>query len=768
MKKGKSFIALLVALLLLGGLAYTSVYGLGSDKSGSLDSINLGLDLAGGVSITYEVVGDGTPSAEDMSDTIYKLQQRVDHYSTESQVYQEGSDRINIEIPGVTDANTILEELGQPGNLYFIAQTDSEGNENYTYSSGIKMDDDGNVATDEDGNIIFDENVGYTLNKTIEELEANGSIVLHGEDVADAQAGYQNSGTANTQEVVVQLELTETGKQKFADATKKAFANGESIGIYYDGEFISVPTVQAEITDGRAVITGENSFESASNLASAIRIGGLKLQLNELRSNVVGAQLGANAIHTSMIAAIAGFIAIILFMLIVYKLLGFAASIALMFYCGLEVLLLSAFEITLTLPGIAGIILSVGMAVDANVLVFSRIREEIRGGKDVKAAIKEGYGKALSAILDGNITTLIAAAILGLRGTGTVKGFASTLALGIIVSMFTALVVTRIITNIFYGLGFQDKKWYGKAKEVKEMDFVSKRKMFYGISVAIIVVAFVVMGVNAGRGVGAFNYSLDFVGGTSTSVTFNENWTTEKLDSEVVPKIKDITGVDSVQVQTVAGTNEVIFKTVTLEVSQREAIATMLETDYSVPAENIAAESISSTISNEMRTDATVAMIIALVLMLAYIWIRFRDIKFGAAAIIALAHDALIVIACYALTRIQVGGTFIAAILTIIGYSINDTIVTFDRIRENQAGLSHKDDYAKLVNRSVSQTLSRSLFTSITTFIMVLALFIFGVTDIRFFALPLMVGVVAGTYSSIFIASPVWFDLKTGLAKKNK
>ncbi len=766
MKKVKPILALILMLLLLGGLAYTSVYGLGEDKSGSLSSIDLGLDLAGGVSITYEVGGEGTPSAEDMSDTIYKLQQRVDQYSTESQVYQEGSNRINIEIPGVTDANKILEDLGQPGNLYFIAQTDAEGNENYSYSSGFEVDEDGNIATDEDGNIIMTGNYGYNLNKTIEELEADGSIVLKGEDVADAQAGYQNSGTANTQEVVVQLEFTDEGKQKFADATKKAYANGESIGIYYDGQFISVPTVQAEITDGRAIITGEESFESASNLASMIRIGGLKLQLTELRSNVVGAQLGSSAIHTSMIAAIVGFAAIILFMIIMYKLLGVAASFALCFYVGLEILLLSAFEITLTLPGIAGIILSVGMAVDANVLVFARIREEITGGKDVKEAVKAGYSKALSAILDGNITTLIAAAILGLRGTGTVKGFASTLALGIVVSMFTALFVTRAITNILYGIGLQDKKWYGKAKELKIRDFTTKRLVAYGISIAIIVVGFATMGVNSARKAGAFNYSLDFVGGTSTSVTFNENWTTEALDNEIVPKIKNLTGVDSVQVQTVSGTNEVIFKTVTLTVEQREAIANMLETDYSVDQTNVAAESISSTISKEMRSDATSAMIIALVLMLAYIWIRFRDIKFGAAAIIALAHDALIVIVCYALTRIQVGGTFIAAILTIIGYSINDTIVTFDRIRENQYGMSHKDDYNSLVNKSVSQTITRSLFTSITTFIMVLSLFIFGVTDIRNFALPLMVGVVAGTYSSIFIASPIWMDLKTKFKKE--
>ncbi|MBQ7680337.1 MAG: protein translocase subunit SecD [Butyrivibrio sp.] len=749
MKRSRAIIYLIIVVLLAAGLGYTSVKGIGASKSGALETIPLGLDLAGGVSITYEVTGDENPDASDMADTVYKLQQRADQYSTEAQVYREGANRINIEIPGVTDANAILEELGQPGNLYFIAQTDASGAENYTFASlgeGTGM--------------------GYwTLTKSIEELEAEGSIVLQGSDVANAEAGYENSGTAKNQEPVVQLEFTPEGTQKFADATTKAYAAGESIAIYYDGRFISVPTVQAAITDGRAIITGESSYEDAANLASMIRIGGLKLQLTELRSNVVGAQLGSDAIHTSLIAAVVGFCVIILFMLIVFKILGLSASIALSFYVGLMILLLSAFEITLTLPGIAGIILSIGMAVDANVLVFSRIREEISAGRSVQSAMKEGYGKALSAILDGNITTLIAAAILGLRGTGTVKGFASTLALGIVVSMFTALFVTRMVSRIIYGLGVQDPKWYSKAKEVKVIDFFGKRKVCYIVSCGVILVGIATMAINAGRGAGAFNYSLDFVGGTSTTVTFNESWTTADLDAQIVPKIKNLTGVDSVQVQTVAGTNQVIFKTTTLTVPQREAIDEMLENDYSVAPENVAAETISSTISAEMRKDAIWALIIALVLMLIYIWIRFRDIRFGAASILALAHDAMVVITCYALSRLQVGGTFIACILTIVGYSINDTIVTFDRIRENQVGVSRREELKNIVNTSVSQTLSRSLFTSITTFIMVLVLYIFGVADIKAFALPLMVGVVSGTYSSIFIASPLWLDLRTAFGR---
>ena len=754
MKRLKYVLALILTLGLLGGLGYSAVYGLGADKSGSLSSIDLGLDLAGGVSITYEVVGEENPSKEDMSDTIYKLQQRVQQYSTESQVYQEGSNRINIEIPGVSDANKILEDLGQPGNLYFIAQTDKDGNENYTYSSGYSYDAEGNIVMDE--NPVF----GWVLNKTIEELQADGSIVLGGEDVAVAQAAYQQD-SYGAQEPVVSLEFTEKGTQAFADATTKAFANGESIGIYYDGQFISVPNVQAAITDGKAVITGMSSFEAADNLASMIRIGGLKLQLNELRSNVVGAQLGNDAIKTSLYAAAVGFALIAIFMIVFFRLLGLSATIALAFYTGLMVFLLSAFEMTLTLPGIAGIILSIGMAVDANVLVFSRIKEEIASGKAVDDARKNGYNKALSSILDGNITTLIVAAVLWFLGTGSIKGFAETLILGIILSMFTALVITRAITSILYGIGLQSPALYGKAKKVKKFDFVGKRKIFYGISCAIIIAGIVVMAVNASAGKGAFNYSLDFVGGTSTTVTFDKSYSLAELESGAAADIKNAAGINELQIQTVTGTNQVIFKSTTLSVDQREAVEQVLEANYGVSADNIAAETISGVISTEMRAAALEALGIALILMLIYIWIRFKDIKFGAAAIIALAHDALMVVVAYAFTRLAVGSTFIAVVLTIIGYSINDTIVTFDRIRENLHLATGREELENLVNTSVSQTVTRSLFTSATTFFTVFALYIFGVADIKAFALPLMVGVICGTYSSIFVASPMWYDLKT-------
>lgn len=751
MKKNRAVISLIVFLLILGLLGYTAVFGVGSDRSGSASGIKLGLDLAGGVSITYQVVGDEKPSDEDMSDTIYKLQQRVENYSTEAQVYKEGADRINIEIPGVSDANAILEELGKPGSLYFIAQTDSEGNQNYGGTYGV----------DADGNI----QVQYILTKSIDELMADGSIVLTGTEVADAQARAQQDSMGNLENIVV-LTLNDAGTEAFAQATQKAFDNGESIAIYYDDDFVSVPNVQAVITDGNAVITVPSGAAEAERIASTIRIGGLKLELEELRSNVVGAQLGSAAIRSSLIAAAVGFALVVLFMIVVYYVPGLVASLALCLYTELMVILLYAFEVTLTLPGIAGIILSVGMAVDANVIIFARIREELATGKTVQSSVKIGFSKALSAIIDGNITTFIAALVLVSMGSGTIKGFAITLILGIVLSMVTALFVTKYLLNVFYALGVQNEKAYGIGKERKTINFLSKRYVFFGLSAAVIVIGFVVMGINKSQMDMPLNYSLDFVGGTSTTMTLNEDMSIEEIDAQIVPMIEDITGDGNVQTTKVAGSNQVIIKTRTLNVEERERFADTMTTNFGVDANSITAETISATVSSEMQADAIKAIIVSTVLMLLYIWFRFKDIRFGASSVLALIHDVLVVLAFYAIVKISVGNTFIACMLTIIGYSINATIVIFDRIRENLKDKKDKESLEEVLNRSISQTLSRSIFTSLTTFFMVASLEIFGVSSIREFALPLIAGIICGTYSSICLASAFWYVLRTKFAKK--
>ncbi|MCI8967555.1 MAG: protein translocase subunit SecD [Lachnospiraceae bacterium] len=744
MKKNKGVVTLLVTVLVIAALGFVAIWGIGTERAGAAAGIRQGLDLAGGVSITYQVVGGADPSAEDMADTIYKLQKRVQGYSTEAQVYQEGSDRINIEIPGVSDANTILADLGRPGALYFIAQTDADGNQNYTYT--------GSGAT------------GFSLNKTIEELQADGSIVLEGTDVEAADGGSASDEMGNSQ-FVVDLVFTGEGTTKFAEATTKAFASGQSIGIYYDGDFISVPNVQAALTDGRAQISGMTSFEEAERIASQIRIGGLKLELEELRSNVVGAQLGEEAVRTSLLAALIGLIIIALFMIIVYRIPGFASVLALIIYTCLIVICLNIFELTLTLPGIAGIILSIGMAVDANVIIFARIREEITLGKTVRNAIDTGFQKALSAIVDGNVTTLIAAFVLGIKGSGTVKGFAYTLGLGIVLSMFTALFVTRWILRALFAVGLKDVKYYGRNKEKATVRFLGKKNIFFACSVAVIALGFVFMGVNGASTGRVLNYSLDFVGGTSTNVTFNEDMDLSAIDAEVVPVFGSVTGDSAVQVQKVAGSNEVIFKTRELDLTEREQLNSALVEKFGVNEELITAETISSTISSEMKSDAVVAVIIATICMLIYIWFRFKDIRFAASSVAALVHDVLVVLAFYAVAKVSVGSTFIACMLTIVGYSINATIVIFDRIRENLGSMQKKDSLEELVNRSISQTLSRSIFTSLTTFVMVAALYVLGVTSIKEFALPLMVGIVCGTYSSVCITGALWYVLRTKIKK---
>ncbi|MCR5501241.1 MAG: protein translocase subunit SecD [Acetatifactor sp.] len=744
MKKSTAFLVLLCIVLVLAGVIYIDLFGVDATGKGSASDIKLGLDLAGGVSITYQVVGDEEPDSTDMKDTIYKLQQRVEGYSTEAIVYQEGLNRINIEIPGVQDANKILQELGRPGSLYFIREKDDEGNANYSYTSS-----------------------GYVLNKTIDEMLADGSITLSGTDVASASAGYQQDNMKNN-EIVVSLSMTDEGTQKFADLTREAYNNNNAtIAIYYDGAIVTAPEVQAIITDGHAVINGQRTIEEAEQLASTIRIGGLKLELEEIHSKVVGAQLGTEAIQTSLKAGVIGLIIVAVFMIAVYFVSGFASAIALCIYVALVVLLIRGFDMTLTLSGVAGIILSIGMAVDANVIIFARIREELATGKTTQSSIKIGFDKALSAIVDGNVTTLIAAAVLLFLAPGSIKGFAQTLALGIVVSMFTALVVTRLIMNALYAIGIRDAKWYGIGKERKSINFLGKKGIFFGVSIAVIVAGFIVMGINAYNGKDALNYSLEFKGGTATTVTFNQKMSLEEADQKVTPVITEVTG-SAVQVQTVQDSNEIIFKTNTLNVDQRAALEDRLVSDFGVDRSMITTETISSTISNEMKRDTIIAVLVAIACMLLYIRIRFSDIRFGVSSIAALMHDVLVVLAFYAAARVSVGNTFIACMLTIVGYSINASIVIFDRVRENLAEKSRQETIEDVVNKSITQTLSRSIFTSLTTFVMVACLYVLGVTSIRDFALPLMVGIVCGAYSSVCIVGGLWFVLRKKFPAKAK
>ncbi len=718
----KKILYSIIILALLFGCSAIAYWGIDENGSGSIGDINLGLDLAGGVSITYEIENDN-PSQQDIDDTIYKLQKRVEGKSTESEVYQEGSNRITAEIPGVTDANAILDELGKPGSLEFLDPT------------------------------------AFQAWQSQEEYTAS----LTGSDVKSAAAYTDTSSTSKSQ-YGVQLEFTEEGAQKFADVT--AANIGSSIYIIYDNNIVSYPTVKSAITGGSAVIDSISSFEEADNLATYIRIGSIPLSLKEVRSNVVGARLGQEAINTSLWAALVGFILLCLFMIFIYRLPGVVATITLVIYTAVMIVLLAVYDVTLTLPGIAGIVLSIGMAVDANVVIYSRIREEIGAGKAVDTAINLGYGKALSAIVDGNITTLIAAFVLYIKGSGSVKGFATTLAIGIVLSMFTALVVSKMIIRLFYNFGLTKPSLYGKTEHKKICNFLGKKNICFVCSTLVILAGIVVMAVNGSSNKGMLNYSLEFVGGTSTTVTFEKDYTQSEIEKDIIPVIAEAIGNNNILQQKVTDSTQVVFKTGELDLDTREKLNTTLEDKFGIKETDIESESISSTVSNEMKSDAFVAVILATICMLIYIWFRFKDIKFAASAVVALIHDVLVVLAFYAIARVAVGNTFIACMLTIVGYSINATIIIFDRIRENLKTANAKTDLAELVNTCITQTLTRTINSSLTTFIMIFVLFIMGVAAIKEFALPLMVGIVCGAYSSVCITGALWFVLTTKFGKK--
>lgn len=704
--KKRGIVSLVLFFAAFAAILYMAIWGFGWDRVGSINAISLGLDLRGGVSITYEAV-EQNPSAQDMADTIRKIQNRVADYSNEAQVYQEGLNRITIDIPGQTNANDVLTALGRPGTLVFCTDSSKP-----------------------------------------EETKA-----LDGNDITSAEVG-----TDSNNNYVVLLTFSTEGQEKFSKVTGELAGTGNPLYILYDGKVISNPTCEAQITSPSCQIEGNFTYETASELATFIRIGALPVELTELRSQVVGATLGSNAIATSLLAALIGLALVCALMIVLFRMPGFVASLSLVLYTGLIVAILSIFnrEITLTLPGIAGIVLGIGMAVDANVIIFSRIREEIGIGNSVSGAINAGFSKALSAVVDGNVTTLIAAAVLFIFGSGPVKNFAVTLAIGIVLSMFTALVITKLLLKSFYAIGLQDKKCYGEKKPVRAKNFLGKRNIFFSVSLLVVVIGVVFMLVHGTKSY-PLNYSLDFVGGTSTDVIFNESRTVEELEAEVKPALSEAIGSTDITMTPVVGSSEVIIKTQELTQEQRAAMYEVLETEFEVDTTKITYENITGTVSREMARSAIISVILAAVAMLIYIWIRFRNVRFASASVLALLHDVLVVLAGYAVFRWTVGNTFIACMLTLVGYSINATIVIFDRIRENLNEAGDKADLKEIVNLSVTQTLGRSVYTSLTTLIMVVSLYIFGVTSIKEFALPLMVGIVVGGYSSVCLAGAIWY-----------
>jgi len=728
MKKTKrnAVLVIIAFLLVLGVAIYTAIFGV-ADR-GKVEYIKLGLDLKGGLSVTYEIQEDDY-SDKDLEDTKYKIEKRVEAYTNEYSVYEDGDKKITAEIPGVTNADEILEALNIEGKLEFLDP------DNYTkWSQG-------------------------------QEYEA----ALTGDDIKNATAGIDSD---NGNDNVVQLAFTDEGAQKFADVT--AANVGKIVYIIYDNKVVSAPTVQSAITGGSAEINKIGSYEEAEQLATTIRIGALPLTLKQVRSNIVGATLGSDAISTSLKAGAIGIALVFLIMIIVFRIPGLVASFALAFYTILDLLVINLFNVTLTLPGIAGVILSVGMAVDANVIIFTRIKEELADGKSVKQAGKGGFHNALSAIIDGNVTTLIAALVLGIFGTGTIKGFAITLAIGVVLSVFTALAVSQSLLTALVNLGVTDAKYFGVAREPKKTNFVKAGKFCMLGSLIVIIACFCMMPVNNKSKGSPLNFSVEFAGGTSLTVGFDKEYSLSEAEKDIVPVIAEAAGIGEagISVQTVSGTNEIVFKMPELsddgtDDSQMSKVRSALTDKLGADVKE--ANVISGSVSSEMSKNAIFSVILAAILMLIYIAIRFHDVKFGASAVIALLHDVAMVFCLYIILRLTVGNTCIACLLTIVGYSINATIIIFDRVRENIGVMKPKKvTYKDIVNLSINQTFSRTIYTSLTTFVTIFVLYIMGVASIKEFALTLMAGIIIGAYSSVCITGPLWYTMKTKLGKTEK
>ncbi len=773
MNKKKGIIFFIISIVIILACCFTTIVGFGGGKVGSAENIKLGLDLRGGVSITYET-DEANPNPTDLADTIYKLQLRVQQYSTDAAVYQEGNNRITVEIPGVYDTQQVIEELGRPGSLQFVSideskipgaeettSTSTDGIQTVDVTTGEVIDSVDTTTTDE---TATDETAtqGPTLDEVLNSDAA--TIWVTGDQVKSAQAGTQQDQTTGSSDFVVQLTLNDEGAAAFAEATEKNL-NG-IIYIIYDGQIVSYPRVQSVISDGNCIIEGMESYEAAETLASTIRIGSLKLSLHEISSKVVSAKLGDNAVSTSLIAGAIGILLIIIFMILYFRIPGVAAALALVFYTAAMLLLLNAFDLTLTISGLAGIILSIGMAVDGNVIINARIKEELEAGRSAGEAIKYGFKKSTSAILDGNITTLIVAIVLLIFGSGTIKGFGMTLAIGIVLSVITSLVVSRLIVSCLFAMGLKDPKNYARTTKTKKkvFDFVGKKKIWFGVGAVLIIAGIVTMIICGATTKKALNYNIEFAGGYSTTVDFDKDYSIDDFNDNIKKDIADIIGSNDIEGQKTTGSNQYVIKTPELELETWNSMKDMLVKNYGADADSISYEHISATVSDELQKDAFISMAIAIVCMLLYIWIRFRKFKFAISSVIALAHDVMIVITFYAIFRLSVGNSFIACILTIVGYSINATIVIFDRIRENLANPEINYDLKLVTNTSIQQTLSRSIYTSATTFATVLFLYILGVESMREFALPLAVGIIAGAFSSIFISGSLYYVM----TKKNE
>lgn len=712
--KLRRVLAVIVCIIIVAGW-YLTIEGAGPVKP-IKDRLQLGLDIKGGVYVVMEAKNTnlkGEELRDAMEQTQAVIEERVNQLGlAEPVVTIEGEKRIRVELPGAEDADEAIEQIGKTAQLQFAL--------------------------------------------------ADGTIVLDGSNVKDAEVTTDNESAG----YAVALQFDSDGADAFYDATQKAYSGAveskvqgvgsKAIMIILDDQIISAPNVNEPISGGSCSITGGFSKEEASNLAALINGGALPLELEEVNSSVQSAKIGYNALEMSVYAGLIGLAVILILMVIAYRGMGIAADLALLLYVIIVLNIMSLMGSVLTLPGIAGIIVSIGMAVDANVVIFARIREEIMNGKTVRVACQDGFKRALTTVVDSQVTTLIAAVILYEIGTSSVKGFAWTFMIGIVVSIFTAVVITQLYIGLMANSKvFSNKSFYGIKSNnqasfhiSKTLHFIKHRKVFYAISIIILLVG---LGFGIVRGL---NYGIDFTGGTMIQMDMGK--TVKTADVEKAIEEYDL---DPEIIYSGEGNKQIVIRTIeSLNSDERAKVISTINEEFGTTDEDVVAQELfGPSVGKELRNNAILAIIISAICMLIYIRFRFSQWKFGSAALLGVLHDVLIVMAFYAIFNVTVNNPFIAGILTVVGYSINDTIVVFDRIRENLR-YHRSGDMEELIDRSITQTLGRSLMTSFTTLIVMIPMLIFAGEAIREFIMPLMVGVIAGAYSSIATCSPLYYD----------
>lgn len=709
---------------------------MGLTTKGILNNIKLGLDLQGGFEVLYEVKSlDGKKVTDKMvTSTAETLNERINALGVnEPKIEIEEGNRIRVQLAGVEDQATARKLLSTEANISF--------------------------------------------------RDVNDNVLLDGSDLVEG--GAEQSFDPETNLPIITLELKDASL--FANATRTVIEMGAPVIVIWldyqegdsyqeelakpeeDREFLSDPHVEHVINSTDVVITGDFSVKEAKALAGLLNSGSLPVELEEVYSTSVGAQFGEQALNKTILAGIVGIGLVFLFMLVFYRFPGLIAIITLSVYIYIVVLVFDWMNGVLTLPGIAALILGVGMAVDANIITYERIKEEIKVGRSIKAAFQEGNKSSLLTIFDANITTILAGVVLFMFGTSSVKGFATMLILSILASFITAIYGTRLLMGLWVNSKALNKRpsWFGvKKDEIKDIsegydaytlptkfdkiDFLKHQKKFFILSGVLLTAGLICILVLR------LNLGIDFSSGTRVQIMADQPLTTEEVSAELAEL-----GIPSDDIVFAGENNEmaiVQYKGV-MSKEEIEEIKAHFKEIYG-PEPNVS--TVSSTVGKELAKNAIYATILAAIGIIIYVALRF-EAKMGIAAVLALVHDAFLIVAVFSITRLEVDITFIAAVLTIIGYSINDTIVTFDRIRENMVKkkrIKSYDEIKEIVNHSLRQTFTRSVNTVMTVVLTVVALYFLGAEPIQNFAFALLVGLIAGTYSSLFIAAQLWMIWK--------